>query len=1121
MRVNLVFSLMCMVFMQLPGRLYGQQRITLNERDIDIMQLLKKIEKQSGYTFFFNKRDVAEMQPVSIRVHDVPIDEALREIFEGQSCGFVIQDKIIVLTKRKLEGRDTGETTKSTNARSRQVSGVVVDSIGRSIPGVSVLIKGTRKGIATNTVGEFKLAVDFGDTLVFQMVGYEAKEQEVRNQSFLKIELKFLYSDIDEVIAVGYGMQRKKMISSAITSIGRSAIADMIVTGVDKALQGKVPGVAVTNNSGEPGSGVTIRIRGTNSIGSGNDPLYVVDGVPLENTQTNNINVGQNRVNGMSHINPADIESVEILKDAAATSIYGARAANGVVLITTKRGKEGLGELTVDYHAGLSNVTGRYALLDAAEYARMVNEGRAQLSVWQPEYSPYFSESFIQHPTVDTDWQDEIFRTAAIHEGYAAFRGGTEKTRFLFSTGYTNQDGIIIGTNFKRFNMRANIDHEVGKRLVLGTSLYAAFTDQMRSKNDGTPVGGSSVNNNHIYGVSVLSTALVKAPTIPVYLPDGTFSNDADQRDYGNPVRQAIGVDIDNGVTRIIGTAHAKVGILPGFSFRSQLSGDIRSELENWLNPPQPNPYPGTDFRGQGSQRTFNQTSWYIENYFNYQLGISNHRVDFLTGSTVQQTVSENSFMLASGMTSGQIKTLNGGATIDIGTSDKQSYGIVSFFGRINYDYRGKYLLLVNARYDGSSRFGRNNRYGFFPSASVGWRISDEAFMESVNFLDDWKLRASYGLTGNQEIGNYVARGTMVLGTGTNLGNNYTDGMGGTIASLPSPDLKWEETAQFNIGTDVGLFGNRLRVTADHYVKTTRDLLFQVPLAGSRGVGSKLENIGSIENRGIELGLAGTLISNGRVTWWSDLNVSTNANKVLALIDGADVIAENSIARVGEPISFFLYEREEFVDPSTGIIRFVDQNGNGVRDDADRILAGSPFPRYFGGFTNELSYKNIDFAVFFQFSYGNSIYNITRSWVERLDLLAPQPTSIIGPNVTREAYHNRWRQPGDQARYPRINYVGSTDPNFNLPHTGWLEDGSYLRLKSVTLGYSLPSEQLSRWGMKSARVYFTGNNLVTWTKYKGFDPEVDHFTGAGFAYGYDNGTYPQAAFYQLGISCTF
>lgn len=1014
----------------------------------------------------------------------------------------------------------TMDHTNRDNKQERTVSGTVRDQNGEPVAGASVNVPGTNRATTTNEAGTFSLTVPTGsETLVVSFVGMKQATVSISNTNSVSVVLEADAVDMDEVVVVGYGSQSRRKVSSAITSIKPDEIKDMMVTGIDKAIQGKAPGVVVTNNSGEPGSGVNIRIRGTTSIGSGNDPLYVIDGIPLENTQTSNINVGQNRVNGMSHINPSDIASIEILKDAAATSIYGARAANGVVLITTKRGVEGKGELSVDYYTGLSNVGNRYDLLEASDYARMVNIGREQLASSSPEHSPYFSDSFIQNPDVNTDWQDAIYRTAAMNDLNASLRGGTASTKYMFSAGYLNQQGVIIGSDFERFSMRANVDQEVGKRITVGTSLYASFTDQARTKNDGSPIKGDAGNNNHIYGASALSTALVKAPTTPIYLPDGTFSNDPDQRDYGNPVRQAIGVGIGNDVTRIIGSAYGRLEILPGLSFRSQLSGDIRSELENWYDPPQPHPYPGVDFRGQTSQRTFNQNVWYFENYLNYAMERGDHSFEFLAGNTVQETISDNSFILVSGIASDKIKTLNAGTDIDIGTSGRQSYGIISYFGRVNYDYQGKYLLLLNARYDGSSRFGRDNRYGFFPSASLGWRISDEPFLKDVAFLDDWKLRASYGLTGNQEIGNYVARGIMVVGTGTNQGNNYNDLIGGTISSLPSADLKWEETAQLNVGMDASLFGNRLRVIADYYVKTTHDLLFSVPLAGTRGIGSKLENIGKIENRGVELGLSGSIISGERFSWDADFNIASNANKVLELLDGRDVISQNSIAREGEPISFFVYEREEFVDPATGFLRFVDHNESGTRDDDDRVLAGSPFPKYYGGFTNNLSYKGVDLSVFFQFSYGNKVYNQTRSWVERLDLLTTLPTSIIGPNVTQEAFDNRWQQPGDQARYPGISYLGN-DPTFNLPHTGWLEDASYLRLKSLTLGYTFSTDWLSRLHLRSARLYVTANNLLTFTKYKGLDPEVDHYTGGGIAVGYDSGTYPQAKMYRLGINFT-
>jgi TonB-linked SusC/RagA family outer membrane protein len=758
----------------------------------------------------------------------------------------------------------------------------------------------------------------------------------------------------------------------------------------------------------------------------------------------------------------------------------------------------------------------------------MVNEGRAQLAEEEPEYSPFYTESFINNPTVDTDWQDEIFRVGKVNEVNISMRGGTDATKYMVSSGYYNQQGIIIGSDFSRFNMRTNIDQDLGEHITIGTNLYAAYTNQDRTKNDGSPDRADASNNNHIYGPSVLSSALIKAPTTPVYLEDGTFSNDGFQREYGNPVRQAKEVSITTNITRIIASAYAKIDLLPGLNYRIQASGDLRGELENWFDPPNPNAFEGTDWRGQKSQRTFNQKAWTLENYFTYTLGVKDHSFTFLAGNTVQETIWEDSFVLVSGIVSDKVSTLNAGTDIDIAQSDKQAYGITSYFGRFNYDYKGKYLLLLNARYDGSSRFGADNRYGFFPSGSLGWRVSEESFLESASFLDDWKIRVSYGMTGNQEIANYAARGIMQVGTGTQLGSNYNNQTGGVISSLPSPNLKWEETTQFNIGTDISLFNSRLNLTMDYYIKTTDNLLFQVPLPNTRGVGSKLDNIGKMENRGFEFGVNGTIIANEKFNWNADFNISTNANKVLELLDGKDVIVSGaggrSIAREGESISFYLYEREEFVNPEDGTVVIVDQDDSGgLPNEGDLILAGSPFPDFFGGFTNNFSYKNFDLSVFFQYSYGNKIYNATRRWLETMTL---NDRTIIGGNTTQTAFDNRWQQPGDVTKYPVVNYDARNN-NFTLPHTGWLEDGSYLRLKSLTVGYTFDSGLLSKLKLKSARVYLTGNNLLTFTKYSGFDPEVDHFTGvnggsnSGLLRGYDYGSYPQSRSFRLGINLTF
>jgi len=1009
------------------------------------------------------------------------------------------------------------------------ISGMVTDNNGEPLPGVTVLIAGTINGTTTNIDGHYSISnISDSTTLQFSFVGMSTQELQVGKQTIINIIMIADAIGLNEVVVIGYGSQIRRDVTSAITTLTADDIESMEVIGIDKSIQGKAAGVSVTNNTGEPGGGVTIRIRGTTSISSGNDPLYVIDGIPLANTQTSNRNVGENRVNGMSQINPYDIESIEILKDAAATSIFGARGANGVILIKTKRGKTGKGELTVNLKIGMSELAKRYDLLGASDYATLVNEGRAQLAEIEPEYSPYFSQSFINNPTVNTNWQDEIFRIGKTEEVNISFVGGTETTKYMISSGFYNQEGIIIGSDFSRFNIRANVDQKIGDRFSLGTTLYASVIDQRRIKNDGSPDNADASNYNHIYGGSVLSTALVKAPTTPVYLADGTFSNDEAQMEYGNPVRQALDVNINNKVNRIIASAYAKVDLLPGFNFRVQVSGDVRNELEKWFDPPNPNAFEGTDWRGQASQRTFNQRAWTLENYFTYKLGINNHNFTFLVGNTLQEIMWESSFILVSGIVSDKIQTLNAGTDIDVAISDKQAYGINSYFGRIDYNYKGKYLLLLNARYDGSSRFGKEHRYGFFPSASAGWIISDESFLESANFLANWKLRVSYGITGNQEISNYASRGIMSIGTGTNIGGNYTDETGAVISSLPSPNLKWEETTQFNVGTDVSLFKSLVNFTIDYYIKTTNDLLFLVPVPSTMGLSHKWENIGKMENRGIEFSVNANIITSDKFNWNANFIISKNDNKVLELMNGKDVIASgaggSSIARVGEPISFYLYEREEYVNPEDGTVIIVDQDGSGgPPNEDDRIIAGSPFPDFYGGFTNTMSYKNFDLSIFLQYSYGNKIYNATRSWIETLKL---NDRTIIGTNSTQAAFDNRWQQPGDITRYPGVNYDGR-DNEYTLPNTGWLEDGSYLRLKTLTLGYNFAPNVISKLRIKSARIYITAVNLFTATNYSGYDPEVDHFTGvngganSGLLRGYDYGSYPQYRSYIIGIKLSF
>jgi len=1096
-----------------------------------LQEVFAKISNTTNFRFSYNDGQVDVKKLVTIQAENSSLAHVLGDLSRMENLIFKrINDNIHVSL---IAEEPPDNKPMVVDILAIDLSGKVISADdNEGLPGVNVLIKGTSQGTITDIDGNFRISVEIGDTLAFSSVGYLTEEIPIENnQSYLTITLVPDITQLEEMVVVGYGTQSKRNLTSAVSSIDGNDIKEMPVAGIDQALQGRAAGVMVTNNTGEPGGGVTIRVRGTTSIGSGNDPLYVIDGVPVNNTQTANVNVGESRMNEMSQLNPADIASIEILKDAASASIYGARASNGVVLITTKRGIKGQNQLSLDMYTGFSNPTNQYDLLGASDFATLVNEGRAQLADEEPGLSPIFDENFIANPTTDTDWQDEIFQTGVVSSINLAARGGSESTQYMVSGGYFSQEGIIIGSDFQRYSMRANVDQKINSKIKLGANLYASYIDQRRLKNDGSPTNADAGNNNHIYGGPVLSSALVKSPAAKVYEDNGSFAVDTLAPVYSNPVRQAIGVDIEGRVTRVTASLFAEWDIVQGLNFRTQFAGDLRGEYEDWFNPPNPNSIDGLTGEGRASRRTFDQVLYTIDNYFTYDFSIGeSHNFTALIGTSFQQTNWESSFLGVSNIESDKITTLNAGVDIDIATSTAEGWGIASYFSRLNYNYDGKYLLLLNARYDGSSRFGKENRYGFFPSGSVGWRISQEGFMDGVTFINDLKLRGSYGLTGNQEIDNYAGRGIFGLGTGTNSGNNYGGSTGATITSLPSPDLQWEETAQLDIGVDLSILNSRINITADYYVKQTDNLLFNIPLPSTTGFNTKLANIGKMENKGFEFAINSVNIQGNDFTWSSNFNISTLENKVVSLLDGEDIIVGSqfngfSIAREDEEISFYLYEREEFVDPETGLTVLIDQDGDGgLADEGDLVLAGSPFPDFFGGFTNNLNYKNFDLSLFFQYSYGNKIFNLTRKFMEELRL---QDRSIIGANTTQESFDKRWQQVGDVTEYPKVNYDDANNQH-NTPHTGWLEDGSYLRLKTLSLGYTFGSKVLEKLRMTNARVYFSSNNLLTFTKYSGFDPEVDHFTGvngattnSGLRRGYDYGSYPQSRTFVWGVNITF
>ncbi len=1097
--------------------------ISLSLQQASIEEVFQTIETNSEYRFFYNRVNLDKNLRLNVSANDVLISDILLQISNQASLKFKQVNEIINVSPLN---KKNGGVLVVEISQERTITGQVTsEETPEGLPGVNVILKGTTTGTVTDVNGDYSIDVSSEDAvLVFSSVGFIQQEVRVGSQSVVNVSMLVDVSSLDEVVVVGYGSQNKAELTSSISSIAPDEIKEMPVVGVDQQIQGRAAGVVVVNNTGEPGGGITMRIRGTSSIGSGNEPLFVIDGMPIENTQTANRNVGNARINGLSQVNPSDIESIEILKDAAATAIYGARASNGVVLITTKRGAEGVSEFSIDAYAGVSQLTSRYDILGASDFAVLNNEGRAQIGE-----DPIYTQDFINNPTIDTDWQDEIFRTANVYSMNINARGGNKTTGYMVSGGYLNQEGTIIDSKFERYSMRANIDHRINNFIKLGANFYGAFIDQDRVRNDGGPDAGDASHYSHIYGPPVLSTALVKNPASPVYDENGDYYVDTLALNYVNPVRQAKDIDIDFQATRLMPSLFLNISLTKNLMLTSRFSADIRNENEEWWNPPAPNLPVGTDGTGQTSRRTYDKLMWTLDNYFTYDLDLgegSNFSV--LVGNSLQKSSTESSFVLAASIESPFIRTLNAGVDYDVVESNKEAWSLASFFGRINYDYKNKYLLNVNARYDGSSRFGENNRFGFFPSAAVGWNISREDFMSSVSSVQELKIRVSYGLTGNQAIGNYASRALMNVGTGTNIGNNYTGKTGAKFQNLASDDLSWEETAQLNIGLDGSILKNRLSVAVDYYIKTTDDLLFNVPLPRQTGFSNIVGNSGKMENRGIEFTLNSTNISTQDFQWTTSFNISRNKNKILELLDDEDVIVGSnttgySIARVGESISFYTYQREKLVNPEDGTVTLIDQNNDEVINTDDLVITGNPFPDFFGGLRNFFTYKNFDLDIFFQYSYGNDIYNLTR---RTLEIMNVPNEGIITGNTTQKAFDNRWQNPGDVTEYPKVNF-DQTNNNFNQAHDGWIEDGSYMRLKTLTVGYNFNSTLLERLSMSRARIYFSANNILTFTNYSGFDPEVDHYQGvfgganSGLRKGYDYGDYPQAKTYVVGINVTF
>lgn len=988
----------------------------------------------------------------------------------------------------------------------RVVTGVVTDNTsGDGIPGVTVRVTGTNNGTLTDTKGNYSISAEENDVLVFSYVGYLASQEKVGNRSQIDVKLSFDTKSLEEVVVVGYGTQKRQDITGSISSISEAEIKKVILTSADQALQGRAAGVQMTQTSSAPGGNTSVRIRGGNSLSAGNEPLYVIDGFPVYNDNgqytTGALNNGQ-PTNVLASINPSDIESIEILKDASATAIYGARGANGVVIITTKRGKSGQSNINFEAYYGLQQVNKQIPLLNATDFAVVANEYQRNLNRPIPYPNP---QSYGE----GTNWQKESFRVAPIQNYQIGFSGGDAKTQYAISGNYFRQEGIILGSDLQRGSIRVNLDRNISTKFKIGTSFNASRTTNQQITSD------TDVNSNSTQGS--VSSLITTPPTETVYDQNGNYSRffDANGNFVINPIARLLQVVNQSKTSRVLGNLYGEYQILEGLTARVSLGADQISIKEDYYLPASIQDVGADAIARQGFVQSF---SWLNENTLTYRRTFAQkHAFTGLLGFTRQSFTRESARAGAQRFVNDilQDNSLGSGALTLPPQSGRTDWALESYIGRVNYGYQDRFLVTLTGRIDGSSRFGADNKYSFFPSGSVAWRLSEEKFVRPIKFISDLKLRVSYGRTGNQEIPQY--RSLAALGN-----SNYP--VGGVINSglsptrIANPNLKWESTDQFDVGVDAGLFSNRIQFTADYYYKKTIDLLLDVAIPTSSGFASALQNVGSTQNKGLEMAL-NTVNIDRDFKWRTSANITFNRNKVLNL--GGDFerpsgqaspssqIQNSGILRVGEPVGIFygyvsdgLFQTPDEIKASgqpaalPGDRRYKDINGDGLLNANDRTILGYAQPKFFYGFTNNFSYKNFDLSIFFQGVQGNSILN--------LNLSSEINNSVLDAK-------NRWTTSNTNTDVPRTPTNGRVVDKL-------VEDGSFLRLRNVTFGYNLPKNISTAAHLRSVRLYVSAQNWITFTKYTGYDPEVSAFGQDNLSIGVDRGSYPVAKTFTFGLN---
>ena len=967
----------------------------------------------------------------------------------------------------------------SVSAAGIKITGKITDEAGLPLPGATILVAGTGTGTVSKPDGTFEITVPSESSIIeVSFIGFVKKQVTVGNQTVLNIQLLADTKTLDEMVVVGYAVEQKSLMTGSVGIIGADAIKNIPMPTLDGVLQGQASGVQVMQNSGTPGGGMSVRIRGMSSVSGSCQPLYVIDGIPVTTGDYAQVGYEGQGINALSDLNPNDIESMTVLKDAAAASIYGARATNGVIVITTKRGKNEKTKISANASFGVQQVWKTLKMLDARQWMEYRNDLAG---------SPVFSEEEMNNITIDTDWQDVIFRNAPVTSVELSAAGGSEKTRFFLSGDYFDQTGVLIGADYSRLNTRLNVDHNINENVVIGASLGISYSTTDRVEGDQTLHGP-------------LPNGISTPAIFPVYNEDGSYNQDGP---YSNAVSIANEAINKNFSFRTIGNAFLNYTIIPNLTFSTKWGVDFLNFREHAF---EYNTVQGQKYNGLGFESYTNVMNLVSNNTLKYHLSLKDNDFEFLGGYSFEKKQTRYSFVRAQDYPNENLEYAISAATIVSAYANGLDEGTESFFGRINYNYANKYIVSFSGRGDASSRFGSNNQWGFFPSASVAWRLGEEDFLKLPDQMNELKIRTSFGLTGNDDITPFLYKELFGITTYDGKSGYYPTG-------IPNPDLKWETTAQFNIGLDLGLYQNRVTLTLDYYNKQTKDLLLARPLPGSSGYSSITENIGKVENKGLELNLT-TVNIDKALNWTTTINLSANRNKVKKLYNGEpidDIGRGSNRVMEGEPIGVFYNYKWLGIDPSTGDVVYADPNNNGVVDSEDRMVVGDPHPDLIGGITNVLSYKGFDLSAFLQFSYGNDVFNGSRLYLE----------SLTGGDNQVEDVTQRWKKPGDITFIPRATSDATATANNRRSSSRFIEDGSYLRIKNITLGYTINKEWTSKFNVESLRIYFSTQNLYTFTAYTGLDPEVNYAGDDNTIIGTDFFTYPQSRSFNLGVNLKF